>query len=36
MYLLKSLNINVTKVAIYDKLKAHFDEAMGEKIDLEG
>ena len=36
MYSLKSLNINVTKVASYDKLKANFDEAIGEKTRLEG
>ena len=36
LYSLKSLNINVTKVASYDKLKAEFDEAMGEKTHLEG
>ena len=34
--MLKSLNINATKVASYDKLKAKFDEAMGEKTRLEG
>ena len=36
MYSLKSFNINVTKVANYDKLKAEFDETMGEKALLEG
>ena len=36
LYLLKSLNINVTKVSSYDKLKADFDEAISEKTCLEG
>ena len=36
MYSLKSLNINATKAVSYDKLKAEFDEAMGEKVCLEG
>ena len=36
LYSLKSLNNNATKVASYDKLKADFDEAMGEKAGLEG
>ena len=36
MYSLKSLNINTTKVASYDKLKANLNEAMGEKTRLEG
>ena len=36
MYSLKSLNINVTKVASYGKLKAEFNETMGEKTHLEG
>ena len=36
MYSLKSLNINATKVANYDKLKADFDEVIGEKTRLEG
>ena len=35
-YSLKSLNINTTKVASHDKVKAEFDEAMGEKARLEG
>ena len=34
--MLKSLNINATKVVSYDKLKVEFDEAMGEKALLEG
>ena len=34
--MVKSLNINATKVASYDKLKAKFDEAMCEKTHLEG
>ena len=36
MYSLKSLNINATKVASYDKLKANLDEVVGEKTCLEG
>ena len=36
MYSLKSLNINATKVVNYDKLKANFDEVVGEKMRLEG
>ena len=36
MYSLKSLNINATKIVSYDKLKADFDEAIGEKTHLEG
>ena len=36
MYSLKSLKINATKVASYDKLKAEFNETMGEKTRLEG
>ena len=31
LYSLKNLNINATKVASYDKLKAEFDKAMGER-----
>ena len=31
-----SLNLNATKVASYDKLKAEADEAMSEKTCLEG
>ena len=33
---LKSLNLNATKVASYDKLKAEADEAVSEKTHLEG
>ena len=36
MYSLKSLNLNATKVASYDKLKAEADEAVSEKTHLEG
>ena len=36
MYSLKSLNITATKVPSSDKLKAEFDEAMGEKTCLKG
>ena len=33
---MKSLNINATKIANYDRLKADFDEVVGEKTCLEG
>ena len=36
MYSLKCLNINTTKVASYDKLKAEANEAMSEKAHLMG
>ena len=36
LHSLKSLNINATKVANYDKLKNDFDEVVGEKARLEG
>ena len=36
LYSLKSLNINATKIANYDRLKADFDEVVGEKTRLEG
>ena len=36
LYSLKSLNINATKVVSYDKLKAEFNETMGEKTHLKG
>ena len=36
MYSLKSLNLNATKVVSYDKLKAEVDEAIREKMCLEG
>ena len=36
LYSLKSLNINATKVASYDKLKVELYEAIGEKARLEG
>ena len=36
LYSLKSLNINATKVANYDKLKAKLDKVVGERERLEG
>ena len=36
LYSLKSLNVNATKVANYDRLKADFDEVVRKKTRLEG
>ena len=36
MYSFKSLNLNTKKVVNYDKLKVDVDEAMSEKVRLEG
>ena len=36
LYSLKSLNINATRVANYDRLKAELEEAVGERMRLEG
>ena len=33
---MKSLNLNATKFVSYDKLKVEADEAMSEKVHLEG